>query len=457
MAEGTAHDPYTVRAGEAAPPPTTWAQRVRHLGPSIIISGAIVGSGEIILTASLGAAAGFVLFWWVLLSCWVKSLTQAEIARYVIVSGDTYLRAINRLPGKLPAIGKKVAWPLYLAALAQIPGIMGLGGIVGGAGQSLNLLVPSLPSTVATGLVAAVAIGLLISGSYQLLERAMLALVMTFTFATLVCAITMQFTEYGMTRADFVSGFQFEFPAAAVLVLALSVYGYTGVNSGEITHYTFWCVEKGYPSKIGPADEPGWEERARGWVKVLQADVWATLIILTCATIPFYVLGAGVLHALGERPQGQETISALSNMFTETLGGWAVWLFGIGAFCILFSTTLSSFGGQARYISDMLIEFGFFERGRLDLRKRIIRLWCTFAPMVAFVFYLTIQNPVLLVTIGALTAALFLPIQTGAVLWLHRNVMDPRIRPTTPIRLALWAILLFEIVMSGLVIWFVVL
>ena len=449
-------DPYTVRDGEAMPPPRTWAQRLRHLGPSIIISGAIVGSGEIILTASLGAAAGFTFFWWVLLSCWVKSLTQAEIARYVVVSGDTYLRAINRLPFKLPGVsGRRVAWPLYLTALAQIPGVMGLGGIVGGAGQSLNLLVPGFPATWATAAVAAVAIALLVSGSYVLLERAMLVLVMSFTFATLVCAITMQFTEYGVTRADLASGFSFDFPLA-FMALALSVYGYTGVNSGEITHYTFWCVEKGYPSRIGPADKPGWEERAKGWVKVLQADVWATLIILTFATIPFYVLGAGVLHVLGERPQGQETISALSNMFTETLGPWAVWLFGIGAFCILFSTTISSFAGQARYIADLVIEFGFIKRGRVDLRRAVIRAWCIFAPMVAFLFYLFLQNPVLLVTIGAMTAALFLPIQTGAVLWLHKRVMDPRIRPRAAVRVGLWAIFFFELVMSFLVIRYVV-
>ena len=120
MAETTipVHDPYTVREGEAMPPPTTWKQRLRHLGPSVVIAGAIVGSGEIILTASLGAAVGFALFWWILLSCWVKSLTQAELSRYVLVSGDTYQHAMNRLPFKLPGVKGPVAWPLYLFAEA---------------------------------------------------------------------------------------------------------------------------------------------------------------------------------------------------------------------------------------------------------------------------------------------------------------------------------------------------
>ena len=97
-------DRYTVRDGEATLPPSSFVGRLRYLGPSVVISGSIVGSGEIILTSGLGAAAGFVLLWWVLLSCWIKSLIQAELSRYILVSGDTYIRAMNRLPINLPSL-----------------------------------------------------------------------------------------------------------------------------------------------------------------------------------------------------------------------------------------------------------------------------------------------------------------------------------------------------------------
>ena len=107
-------DPYTMPEGGTRESPTSFTARLKYLGPSIIISGSIVGSGEIILTSSLGAAAGFLLLWWVLLSCWIKSLVQAELSRYIIVSGDTYLRALNRLPGKIPGPRGPVAWPIWL-------------------------------------------------------------------------------------------------------------------------------------------------------------------------------------------------------------------------------------------------------------------------------------------------------------------------------------------------------
>lgn len=449
-------DPYTVRDGEVIEAPTSWLGRVRYLGPSIVISGSIVGSGEIILTSRLGAAAGFVLLWWVLLSCWIKSLIQAELGRYVLVSGDTYVRAMNRIPGKLPGPRGPVSFAIVLQLIALVPGIMGLGGIIGGAGQALTLLVPSVPSTWTTGLVCVLVIGLLVSGSYVLLERAMLALVMSFTLATLVCAITMQFTEYGVTRADIAAGFTFDFPLE-YLVIALAVYGYTGVNAGETSAYSYWCVEKGYPSFIGRSDAPGWEKRARGWIRILQTDVWVTLLILTCATIPFYLLGAGVLHALGEMPDGLETISVLAEMFTQTLGPWALWLFGIGAFAILFSTMLAAVGGGGRYIPDYLMELGFLDRSNLRARKAIIRGYAVVVPILAFTFYLTFQNPVLLVTIGSMTLVMLLPVQSGAVLWLQSHRMDPRVRPSPFVRAAIWGIFAFELVMAGFVIWFVVL
>ena len=120
-------DPYTVREGGATPPPASWRRRLRHLGPSVVISGAIVGSGEMILTSGLGAAAGFVMLWWVLLSCWIKSLIQAELARYTLVSGDTYVRAMNRLPFRIRIGRGHVSFAVAITLIALVPRTAGYG------------------------------------------------------------------------------------------------------------------------------------------------------------------------------------------------------------------------------------------------------------------------------------------------------------------------------------------
>ncbi len=113
--------------------------RMRNLGPGIVVSGSIVGSGEILLTAGLGAAVGFVLLWWVLLSCWIKSLIQAELARYVVTTGDTYLRALNRLPGKLRFFNmERVAWPVWLGLVGFVPASSLAAGSSAGPGRRLD-------------------------------------------------------------------------------------------------------------------------------------------------------------------------------------------------------------------------------------------------------------------------------------------------------------------------------
>ena len=211
MLEDQKRDSYTQPVGGVLEPPKNFAATVKYLGPSVIISATIVGSGEIILTASLGAAVGYAMLWWVLLSCWSKSILQAELSRYVVLSGDTYLRALNRAPGKIPGPRGKFSWPLLLGIIAFIPGFTGLGGVIGGAGQAVVLLFPSVSPVAAVAGLAILTAILLGSGSYFRLEKIMLVLVMTFTLLTLLSAGLMQTTDFATRLEDLATGFDFEF------------------------------------------------------------------------------------------------------------------------------------------------------------------------------------------------------------------------------------------------------
>jgi Mn2+/Fe2+ NRAMP family transporter len=450
-------DEYTQPANAVTEPPRTFSQTLKYLGPSVIISATIVGSGEIILTASLGAAVGYGMLWWVLLSCWSKSILQAELARYVVLSGDTYLRALNRIPGKVPGPRAKVSWPIVVGLLAFIPGFTGLGGVIGGAGQAVVLLFPQISPVVAVAVLASLTALLLGSGSYLRLEKVMLLLVMTFTILTLISAGLMQGSEFATRLSDLAHGFEFNF-ATEVAVLALAAYGYTGVNSGEISSYSYWCVEKGYPARIGRfEDTPQWYARARGWLKVLRTDVWITLGLLTLATIPFYLLGAGVLHATGQKPEGNDTIVALSNMFTQTLGSWSLWVFAVGAFCILFSSSVAGVAAGGRYIPDYLMELGFVSRQQLNLRYAIIRWYGMLVPFIGLLLYAGFQRPVMMVTIAGSFAAMMLPVQSGMTLYLQAKRLPKQVQPGLLARSFLQLTFVFQLCMAIAVVYFVVL
>ncbi len=73
---------------------------------------------------------GFSMLWFVLLSCWSKNIIQAELARFAIATGEPFLHAFDRLPGKFPAFnGKRVSWHIYFWLIWIIPGIFGGEGI----------------------------------------------------------------------------------------------------------------------------------------------------------------------------------------------------------------------------------------------------------------------------------------------------------------------------------------
>src|SRR5262245_63651222 len=126
------------------PPATLW-HALRKIGPGIILAGSIVGSGELLLTTSLGADYGFAFLWLILFSCVVKVFVQIELGRYAISSGKPTLAALDELPGPRWRVHWLVWWwlAMLLATVSQ------LGAMVGGVAQALNLAMPGVSKSVA--------------------------------------------------------------------------------------------------------------------------------------------------------------------------------------------------------------------------------------------------------------------------------------------------------------------
>src|SRR3990170_8701009 len=69
------------------------------VGPGIVVTGSVIGSGELINTPVQAAKFGFILLWAVLLSCVIKYFLQVEIARHCLVHNRTTFQALNECPG----------------------------------------------------------------------------------------------------------------------------------------------------------------------------------------------------------------------------------------------------------------------------------------------------------------------------------------------------------------------
>ena len=59
--EAADDDPYHLTPEGIREPPVGWMHSLKHLGPGLILSASIVGSGELIATTTLGAQASFAI------------------------------------------------------------------------------------------------------------------------------------------------------------------------------------------------------------------------------------------------------------------------------------------------------------------------------------------------------------------------------------------------------------
>ena len=242
-------------------PPVGWWESLRFLGPGLIVIGAVIGSGELVVTTLLGARVGFVMLWLVILSCLLKVILQEQLTYYIITSEGTILDAFNRLPG-LKIRG--LSWLSWVLFTAFVLGWFSVGGIVGMAASALVLLTGWGNTVLWTVLIAVASVLFLLRSNYGRIERLFLSLVACFSFSVIVALCLTQGTDFAIVWPDLLNGFGFQLPREAAYI-ALAVFGATGINGYEIVYYTYWCLEKGYGRYVGPPDgTPEWRERALG-------------------------------------------------------------------------------------------------------------------------------------------------------------------------------------------------
>src|SRR5262247_4611 len=118
-------DPYRLDPAHILEPPTSFGAIVRKTGPGMVLAASIVGSGELILTTTLGAKVGYIMMWLIILSCLIKAVVQAFLGRYTIAMAETGLDAVNRVPGPRFRVGWVVwAWAaMVFMTLFQITGM----------------------------------------------------------------------------------------------------------------------------------------------------------------------------------------------------------------------------------------------------------------------------------------------------------------------------------------------
>ncbi|MFE5775215.1 Nramp family divalent metal transporter [Brachybacterium sp. NPDC056505] len=446
-------DPYRVDGSQITDPPRTFRGKLRFLGPGMITSAAVVGSGELLTATTLGAQVGFMLLWLVLVSTFLKVWVQIELARWSISTGRVAIDGYDDVP---PRILKR-GWISWLVLLMFLQFFIGQAGVISASAFAFSSLMPigsdpySLLSIgVWVAILVAVAIGIHVFNRYAVVENVSTVLVLVVTAFAVIMLFLLNGTEYAWTLGDVADGMQLRIAAGSAGV-ALAMFGMTGVGAGETTAYTYWVVEKGYAAWTGVDDgSQAWVDRARGWISVMKVDVWVSWVIYTCSTAAFFMLGAAVLHPQGLVPEGNEVMVTISSIFDSTVGAWGGVVFLAGAGLALFKTILANVPSLGRQVGHTLAIFGAYDWSDQVVRDRWQRVIMIVLPIGWGVLGTLVSSPLTLVVIAGILNAIFLIGAAIATLYLARTQTAPAIRDGRPTSVMLW-ISAIAIIMVGVI------
>lgn len=407
-------DRYEVVEEGVKPPPANWVERLKALGPGIIISGSVVGSGELIATANFGAKVGFIALWVIIAWIVLKLFVAMELARYVITTRKTVLEAWGEdVPG--PAWLRQ-GWMFWVTlVLVTLVAFTALGAILGAQISFMLAMIPALSGV--TGEIAWIIVFtvgtflLLTSGRYGDAERATVTMVAIFSFTIVVAVLLLSGTRFAITPGNLLAGLTLQIPPVKEgYLLALSLGGLIGFAPAELVFYSYWVKEKGYAAWTGPyEDTPEWRNRALGWIRTMQADVLLSSLITGLITVAFFLLGAGVLNRLGQAPVGMALAKTLAQQYTQLFGDWAAWLYWIGGFFVLYSTYFVWTGSAARFFADACDLLGVARVRSAAGRLRWLRGWLVGLLLFYIFGYYAVREPVLALTLAGVVGTLLYP------------------------------------------------
>ena len=224
-------------------PPRSFGGMLLAIGPAIVVSGSVIGSGELINVPIQAATFGFVLFWAVILSCIIKYFLQVELGRHCLVHNRTTIQALNQVPG--PRF-RGTSWIGILYLVGYTLSVVTVGGIMAATAGLFTSVMPISESenfsTIFWAVIIFGVIGTVLWFSlYDALEKLIAFLVCGFSLSVVVALLLLIFSpnpEYPLTLADVASGMTFSLgdpsQRGAVAFAVISLLGALGTTANEM-------------------------------------------------------------------------------------------------------------------------------------------------------------------------------------------------------------------------------
>ncbi|MDG5776006.1 Nramp family divalent metal transporter [Haloarculaceae archaeon H-GB2-1] len=429
------------------------------LGPSAIMLGASLGSGETLFWPTLIAEHGWALYWAFFVGVLTQFVINTEIQRWTVATGESVFRAFERLSGFWPllllALGFiSLGWPGWAATAARI-GAIGLGM------EDVSVTVPfaELVGWKLFGILLMVVIWLtyhLTPVMYNVVERIQIVLVVL----GVLCAFGL-FVALGsineLAKVPRAVGGVGTIPPNQEIAVFLGGLAYAGAGGYLNLAQSLWVREKGYGMGrymgrvknpvVGDDPEPiqrnGFTfpvnvtnlRRWRGWWRLVQLEHFLTFVfgLLFAATIMMAVASE---YAAGTTTGG---VTMWATEIAPQVGTVGRTLIFLTLFIALFTTEYAIVESFVRNSADIIYEqfgrtYGWSQARIFWLLLTVFSAW----GILILALPIPVEQPFGLLVVAAAMSGVMMWPYTVLVLVVNVTRLPQHTQPGWPRIVGLW-------------------
>jgi len=319
-----------------------WQQRIKSLGPGIMMATAAVGGSHLVASTKAGATYGWQLIGLILLVNLFKYPFFRAGIQYTLGTNKSLIQGYSEL-------GKGYLW-LY-TGLNVISGIVNTSALLLFSASLLGYFLPwSLPLTTLSAIVLAVCLAILLAGHFKALDK-LSKLIMAVLVVATVAAVVIALNQGAVAPADYVSPSPWQVSAIGFIVIMMG-WMPAPIEISSIT--SLWLKNQQKEQRVTPDSA--------------LFDFNVGYIGTALLAVAFVMLGALVLHGNGVelKSSGIGFSHQLVSMYAQTIGEWSGNLIALVAFFCIFGSTITVIDGYSRALAESHL---LITKQPLDQRK----------------------------------------------------------------------------------------
>ena len=428
-----------------APLPDPPSSFLKILGPSFILLGLGLGSGEIILWPYLVSNFGLGIIWGAILGISFQFVINMEIERYALVRGESIFVGFARMARFLPIwfivstfIG--FGWPGIIASSAKIFGhVLGI--------ESFHIL--AIAFLIAIGLI--LTLGPVLYKTVETFQKTII-LIGVPSLVLFVLAIASKSDYFALTKGSVGIGDGYRFlPQGISLLTFLAAFAFSGAGGNLNLSQSYYIREKGYgmgkyaqkiqsllTGKTKEVELEGTEfiidghaiDNFKRWWRIMNIEHFVVFLITGIISILLLALlaYATTFGAPGNAPSIDFIINEAQSIGANLFPMASV-LFLLLVGTMLFATQFAVMDSTSRIISENII---LTNPSRFSTRALPKAYYSVLWAQILFgvlVFMMGIKDPLFLITLSAVINAIAMFVHIGLTFLLNTRTLP---HPTVP-------------------------